>query len=143
MVRGVYYLFINNYGPNKDYASVHIELPDTMTVEEVDILTRRIQARVFTETGIVLTGVGVYSFNTKNDEVAEIRNKVFEKVMSHDWALQTHGFYVDLKEKNMRFDVVMSFEIDRNEGLKILYSELNEMYEGYTIIISADEDLSD
>ena len=143
VVRGVYDLFINNYGPNKDYASVHIELPDTMTVEEVDILTRRIQARVFTETGIVLTGVGVYSFNTKNDEVAEIRNKVFEKVMSHDWALQTHGFYVDLKEKNMRFDVVMSFEIDRNEGLKILYSELNEMYEGYTIIITADEDLSD
>ena len=143
VVRGVYDLFINNYGPNKDYASVHIELPDTMTVEEVDILTRRIQARVFTEKGIVLTGVGVYSFNTKNDEVAEIRNKVFEKVMSHDWALQTHGFYVDLKEKNMRFDVVMSFEIDRNEGLKILYSELNEMYEGYTIIISADEDLSD
>ena len=142
-VLGVYDLFINNYGPNKDYASVHIELPDTLTVEDVDIITRRIQSRVFAETGIVLTGVGVYSFNTRDDEAADIRNKVFEKVMSHDWALQMHGFYVDIKEKNMRFDVVMSFEIDRNEGLKILYSELNEMYEGYTIIISADEDLSD
>jgi cation diffusion facilitator family transporter len=142
-VLGVYDLFINNYGPNKDYASVHIELPDTMTVEDVDVITRRIQTRVFTETGIVLTGVGVYSFNTRDDEAADIRNKVFEKVMSHDWALQMHGFYVDIKEKNMRFDVVMSFEINRSEGLKILYSELNEMYEGFTIIISADEDLSD
>ncbi len=142
-VLGVYDLFINNYGPNKDYASVHIELPDALTVEDVDIITRRIQSRVFAETGIVLTGVGVYSFNTRDDEAADIRNKVFKIVMSHDWALQMHGFYVDIKEKNMRFDVVMSFEINRSEGLKILYSELNEMYEGYTIIISADEDLSD
>ncbi|MBR3300634.1 MAG: cation transporter, partial [Clostridia bacterium] len=32
-VRGAYDLIMFNYGPNKNYASVHIELPDTMTVE--------------------------------------------------------------------------------------------------------------
>jgi len=41
-IRGAYDLMMNNYGPGRNYASVHIELPDTMTVEEADRLTRRI-----------------------------------------------------------------------------------------------------
>ena len=69
-VRGAYDLIINNYGPNKNYASVHLELPDTMTVDEVDVLIRREQLKVFKETGVILTGIGVYSYNTKNDEAA-------------------------------------------------------------------------
>ena len=59
-VRGAYDLIINNYGPNRNYASVHIEVPDTMTVEELDVLTRHIEAKVYKETGVILTGVGVY-----------------------------------------------------------------------------------
>lgn len=58
-IRGAYDLFINNYGPGTNYASVHIELPDTMTVDEVDSLTRRVQMKVYKETGIMLVGVGV------------------------------------------------------------------------------------
>ena len=90
-VRGAYDLIMYNYGPNKNYASVHLELPDTMTVEEVDVLTRRVQAKVFLETGVVLTGIGVYSFNTSDNEAAKIRNVVQETVLEHDWALQVHG----------------------------------------------------
>ena len=73
-VRGAYDLFLDNYGPDRNYASVHLELPDVMTVEEVDRLTRRVQAKVFKETGVILTGVGVYSYNTGSDEIAAIRN---------------------------------------------------------------------
>ena len=79
-VRGAYDLFINNYGPDKNYASVHIELPDTMTVEEVDILTRRLQRKLLNKMGVILTGVGVYSYNTQNDEIGNIRNNIMEKV---------------------------------------------------------------
>ncbi|MBR2732466.1 MAG: cation transporter, partial [Clostridia bacterium] len=35
-VHGAYDLVMNNYGPDRNYASVHIELPDTMTVDQVD-----------------------------------------------------------------------------------------------------------
>ena len=35
-VQGAYDLFLYNYGPDKDYASVHLELPDTMTAADVD-----------------------------------------------------------------------------------------------------------
>ena len=142
-VRGAYDLFINNYGPNKNYASIHIELPDTMTVDEVDVLTRRLQAKVYTETGVILTGVGVYSYNTSNEEVAHMRNDISHIVMNHEWAIQMHGFYVDMESKAIRFDVVFSFAINPDEGVEILTREIGEKYEGYMIHISPDIDIAD
>lgn len=142
-VRGAYDLVLNNYGPDKNIGSVHLELPDTMTVEQVDELTRRVQAKVLNETGVILTGVGVYSYNTKNDEAAKIRNTIQKLVLSHDWALQFHGFYVDVKKKSLRFDVVMSFEIDPKDGLDTLYKEVREAYPDYDIYIAPDVDVSD
>jgi len=142
-VRGAYDLFLNNYGPDKNYGSVHLELPDTMTVEEVDVLTRRVQEKIYAETGVILTGVGVYSYNTGDNEAAEIRNRVMETVMSHDWALQLHGFFVDMENKEMRFDVVMSFEIDRQEGVETLTEEIRKLYPDFRVSIVSDVDVSD
>ena len=142
-VRGAYDLILNNYGPDKNYGSVHIELRDDMTVEDVDVLTRRLEKAVYCETGVILTGVGVYSFNTKDDDASRIRNNVIEKVLAHDWALQLHGFHADPSKRQMRFDVVMSFDIDVKEGLAQLYSELSELYPDYNIEIAPDIDISD
>lgn len=142
-IRGAYDLFINNYGPGRDYASVHVELPDTMTVEEVDRLTRRVQMKVYKETGVILTGVGVYSFNTSDDEAARIRNRVQEIVLSHDWALQMHGFFADTEKKDLRFDVVLSFDIDHDEGIEIICSEVREAYPDYNVQIVPDIDITD
>ena len=142
-VRGVYDLLINDYGPNKHYASVHIELPDTMTVDEVDRLTRQIEESVYHKTGVILTGVGVYSYNTKDEESAQIRNNVQKIVMAHDWALQLHGFYVSIADKKMRFDVVLSFDVAREEALDILMQEVQKAYPDYKIQITLDIDLTD
>ncbi len=142
-VRGAYDVTIFNYGPNKNYASVHIELPDTMKVDEVDRITRRIQIDVFQKTGIILTGIGVYSFNTSDDEAAGIRNRIQETILSHDWALQMHGFYADTEKKTIRFDVVLSFDVDRREAVEELLKEVGAMYPEYGVMITPDVDVSD
>ena len=142
-VRGAYDLLLNNYGPNKNYASVHLELPDTMTVDEVDVLTRKLEMNVYRETGIILTGVGVYSYNTSDTEVAHIRNEIQEMVMAHDWSLQMHGFYLDIEKHTMRFDVVLSFDIDPKEGIDIIRKEVQEAYPEYELNIIADIDIAD
>ena len=141
-VRGAYDLILHNYGPDKDLASVHLELPDTMTVREVDRLTRRLEARVYRETGVILTGVGLYSYNTGDDKAARIQNDVRERVLAHDWAVQFHGFYVDTEAKQMQFDVVMSFDIPPKEGLKTLQEEIQQAYPSYSIVIAPDVDVS-
>ena len=114
-VRGAYDLNLFNYGPDKYYGSVHMELPDTMTVDEVDVLTRKIQLKVYQETTI----------------------------LSHDWALQMHGFYVDTINKTMRFDVVVSFDIDHKEALSIMTGEVKELYPDYDVQIIPDVDVTD
>ena len=142
-VRGAYDLILYNYGPDKDYASVHLELPDNMNVNEVDRLTRKAEAKIFKETGIILVAVGVYSYNTSDSEAARIQNDVTEKVIAHDFALQLHGFYLDPETKDMRFDVVFSFDIAPSDGLKIIYEEIKQAYPEYNINITPDVDISD
>ena len=142
-VRGAYDLILYNYGPNKNYGSVHLELPDTLTVDEVDRLTRRAQIKVYRETGVILTGVGIYSFNTSDDEAARIRNTVQEAVLSHDWALQMHGFYADTEKKTARFDVVLSFEVNTKEAIATLTQEAQALYPDYLFQIVADISFTD
>ena len=142
-VRGAYDLILYNYGPSKNYGSVHLELPDTMTVDEVDQLTRRVELKVYQQTGVILTGIGVYSYNTTNLEAVQIRNHVQEVILSHDWALQMHGFYADTENKTMRFDTVVSFDIDRKEAMKILYEEVQALYPDYSLQIITDIDVTD
>lgn len=142
-VLGAYDLILYNYGPNRNYGTVHLELPDTMTVDAVDRLTRSLQERVYLETGVILTGVGVYSYNTADDECAKMRNEVLKQVLSHDWALQMHGFHLEPEKKEMRFDVVMSFDVNHTEALKTLYGEIGELYPDWNLLITADFDVSD
>lgn len=141
-VLGAYDLFVHNYGPDREYASVHVELPDSMTVDQVDVLTRKLTERVYRETGVVLTGVGVYSRNT-GLKAENMRTRIEEIVLSHEWALQMHGFYFDEEKKIIRFDVVMSFDISHSEGIKILSDEINAVYPDYMVIIVADIDITD
>ncbi|MBO4494258.1 MAG: cation transporter [Clostridiales bacterium] len=142
-VLGAYDVTLFNYGPNKNYGSVHVELPDNLTVDDVDKITRRIQTDVFKKTGIILTGIGVYSFNTSDDEAAKMRNEVQKIVMSHDWALQIHGFYADTEKKTIRFDVVVSFDVSRKEAVETLNKEIREKYPDYDVLIVTDTDVSD
>ena len=142
-VLGVYDVTLFNYGPNKNYGSVHIELPDNMKVDDVDRITRRIQVDVYQKTGIILTGIGVYSYNTSDDEAAKMRNEIQKTVISHDWALQMHGFYADVVNKTVRFDVVVSFDVDRKEALETLYGEVCAAYPDYEITIVPDVDVAD
>ncbi|MBQ3955883.1 MAG: cation transporter, partial [Clostridia bacterium] len=112
------------------------------TVSEVDALTRKLEAAVYGQTGIILTGVSVYAYNTGDNEAARIRDDVREKVLAHEWALEMHGFYVDLERRSMRFDVVMSFDIDPREGLQTVYDEIRRAYPDYALQIIPDVDVS-
>ena len=141
-VQGAYDLIMFNYGPDKNLASVHLELPDNMSVREVDRLTRKLERKVYKETGVVLVAVGVYSYNTGDDEAARIQKDVRERVLAHDWAVQLHGFYVDVETKEMTFAVVISFDISPREALSALYEEMKKAYPDYKIVIAPDVDVS-
>ena len=64
-VKGAYDMVLFNYGPDKDFASVRIELPDTMSVLEAAKLCRKLEVKVFKRTGIIISSIGIYSYHTQ------------------------------------------------------------------------------
>ncbi len=142
-VRGAYDLVLNNYGPGRNYATLHIEVPDDTTAERIDRMTRGIQRRVFTDTGVIVTGVGIYSYNTGDSESAQLQERVTEAVLAHEGTLQLHGFYADSEAKELRFDVVFSFDADVHKLLDEISAEVQAMVPDYTLLIAPDLDLSE
>ena len=141
-VHGAYDLVLHDYGPERKIGSVHIEVPDTMTADEIDALERRIQHDILVKHGVILTGIGIYSMNTKNDAAAKIRDDVRSTAMAHDYVLQFHGFYVNMEAKQMSFDTVLSFDVSPEDAVRELTGEILAKYPGYSLQITPDVDLS-
>lgn len=143
-ISGVFDLVLSDYGPDRHLASVHIEVPDTWTAAKIDTVTRKITAEVYQQHNVFMTAVSVYSVDTTNAYVVAMRKRVAEIVMHHDNALQMHGFYVDIAAKNMRFDVVVSFdEKDRNALCQTIAEEVRAAFPEYTVTVQPDTDMSD
>ena len=142
-VHGAFDLYLYNYGPDRNYGSVHVEADDTLTAREIDAMQRRIQAAVYARHGVILTGIGLYAVNTGDDFAAEARRRAMEAVMAHDYAMQFHGFYLDPAAKRMTFDVVFSFECDREAALAELTREVSALFPGWQVLIQPDVDVAD
>ncbi|MDO4734780.1 MAG: cation diffusion facilitator family transporter, partial [Lachnospiraceae bacterium] len=143
-VHGVYDLFINNYGPDKNVASVHVEVDDSMTAHDIDTLTRKLQAKVYKEHGVVLQAVGVYSVNTGDNEAAHIHQDIRRRVLAHEDVLQMHGFYIDTETKQITFDIILDFSVkDRSARCAEIKKEIEAAYPDYNLFIALDVDLTD
>lgn len=143
-VRGAYDLVLNNYGPDTYNGSIHIEVPDTFSASELDELIRQITLDVYRQHQVILTAIGVYSVNTKDDSAARIRDQIREMVLKHEHILQMHGFYVNEEKKTIRFDVVVSFDApDRHAVYREIYQEVQEQFPEYTLQIAMDTDFSE
>ena len=143
-VLGAYDLLLDSYGPNLTVGAVHVEVRDTMTAAEIDAMTRRLQAAVFEQHHIALATVGVYSHNTTDDEVAEMQGAITRQVMGHDGVLQMHGFFVDVENKRVSFDVIIDFSAENRDDLYChIVEEVCALYPDYDFNITLDRDLSD
>ena len=143
-ISGVYDLVMNNYGPNSYNASVHIEVPDTLSMDDLDKLTRKVTVDVFQKYDVILTAIGVYSINTKDPEAAAAREKVHQIVTGNPYVLQMHGFYLDKAEKMLRFDIVVSFDAkDRKQVYREILDEVQKEYPDYVLQVAMDTDFTE
>ena len=143
-VQGAFDLVLNDYGPDKYLGSIHIEIPDTLTVAEVDRISRRIAKNVLEKYGVILHTIGVYSVNTKDKTIAEIQKDIRKIVFSHQGILEMHGFYLDDSNKTISFDIIIDFAVsDRGKLCRHIYDEIQEKYQDYTVHITLDVDAND
>ena len=143
-VHGAYDIVLHNYGPDRYLGSLHIEVDDIMTADKIDSLTRNIYDRVFKDTGIILTAVGIYSRNSSDDKLMKMRNDITELVVDHKHILQLHGFYVDEERKRITFDVVVDFDEQDREGLiEHIIGDVKKVLPEYDVVVAIDSDISD
>lgn len=143
-VKGVFDLILNDYGPDKYSGSVHIEVNDTLTVTDIDKISRRITKQVSQKYGVILHTIGVYSINTKDKNVIEAKEKIEKIVFAHKEILQMHGFYLDPEDKMLSFDIIIDFNAkDREEIYRDIYDAVQKEFKDYKIAITLDVDISD
>ena len=143
-VRGAYDLVLNNYGPDVYNGSIHVEVCDALNADEIDNLTRAISAKVYQKEGVLLTAISVYSYNTKDPEVTQMRDKLIRILKENPNVLQVHGFYVEKEQKAMRFDMVVSFnEKDRGKLYRDMLEKVREAFPDYQITAAMDTDFSE
>lgn len=65
------------------------------------------------------------------------------KLLTYPWVLQMHGFYLDMENKYIRFDVVINFEQDSDKAVEIINKDIKKMYPEYTIVVATDLDTFD
>ena len=143
-VEGAFDLILNNYGPDTYLGSVHIEVLDTLTVKEIDKISRKITKIIKEKYGVLLHTIGIYSINTKDKEIIEIEKEIKDIVFSHKGILEFHGFYLDKEDMAISFDIIIDFKIkDREELYRHIYDEVQEIYKNYKLNITLDVDMSD
>ena len=82
-VQGAYDLVLNNYGPDNWNGSIHIEVPDTYSADRLDQLIREITMKVLCDHHVILTAIGVYSMNTKDEDIIRAKEEVQDIVFAH------------------------------------------------------------
>ena len=143
-VEGVYDVTVHSYGKEKLIGSVHIEVPESLTASYLDGLERSIVDKVYKDTGVILTGISVYSMN-RNDTVAiETKDSVKKIIDEFPQVLGMHGFYKNNVDKTIRFDIVIDFDTHQRAKLvNDLIEKIRQSYPEYETIITLDYNISD
>ena len=143
-VIGAYDLILDDFGPDRYWGSVHVEVPENMDAIQIDSLTRQIQGAVYQECGVILHTVGIYSINEGSPVAAQMRNDALKFAESEEHVQELHGFFVDEQGKRATFDIVVSFDaLDRRAVVARMQKAMQERYPDFEFAITLDSDISD
>ena len=130
----VHDLSVYSYGPNKFFASVHIEVDAKIDVLVSHELVDDIERDFIENTNIVLTG-HLDPIVTDNPEVNILKEKVLTAVACINSAFSVHDFRVVFGERrtNVLFDVAIPYETEMSkqqvsEQIKKAVKDIDEKY---------------
>ena len=110
-VRGLHDLTVHDYGQNKLYATVHVEVDAQMSITSAHDLADRIEKDFAEQTAIALT-VHIDPLVYDDPELNRLRDEINRIVDEIDPALKMHDFRMVGGEthKNLVFDVAVPFD---------------------------------
>lgn len=140
-VLGTHDLMVHDYGPGRQFASVHVEMPAEADVVESHDILDNIERDFLNNDGLHLI-VHFDPISTKDNEVNELRIWIAEKIKSIDKRLSIHDLRVvrGKTHTNVIFDCVIPNDADMSEKeLKREISKLvAEEYPSHYCVITID-----
>ena len=140
-VYGVYDLIINNYGIDRNIASVHVEVDDSFTALDIQKLERNIAYLCYDKYHTIMT-VGIYAKHSDTPESRRVREVIDEVVKGFPEVIQTHGFFMDYETQTVNFDMIISLDADEKKIYEQVHDKLHELLPEYHIHIVLDRDFS-
>ena len=143
-VRGAYDLILSDYGPQRLWGSLHVEVDESLGARDIDRIEREIQATVYRQHKVILHTVGVYATNTSEGPEAQAIHKALDEIVEREpYVLQVHGLYVDTKVKGCTFDIVIAYEAGNRESLRQrIIDEMHERFPDYAFVAVLDSDVA-
>ena len=144
--KGIHDLIVHNYGPGRQFASVHVEVPqDTDIVkchEQIDLCEKLVDEKLDISLVIHMDPIDV-----NNEAVATTKERITNAVKEIDSNMSVHDFRMTPageKRTNLIFDVVVPSTV------KMSHEELNELISEcarkinptYCCVITFDNDFS-
>ncbi|MBR2809529.1 MAG: cation transporter [Erysipelotrichaceae bacterium] len=141
-VRGVYDIFLDNYGPEKFIGYLHIEVDETLTAKDINVLTRAIQTEIYTKYNIALT-IGIYAINSTDPEISKMSARLKTLLLEKPEILQIHALYFDKINKRVSFDLVIDFTVrNKREYAQQVRELVQKEFPEYACDLQLDTDIS-
>ena len=141
---GIHDLIVHSYGPGRQFASVHVEVPINSNIvachEQIDICEKL----VFEKTGIELV-IHMDPIDCDNDVVNETKANILKSVHTIDKRITIHDFRMTpagKKRTNLIFDIVVPSDIILNSEEIIKQTNLlaQQINPTYCCVITVDSD---
>lgn len=122
-IEGSHDLIVHNYGPTRNMASIHAEVPNDVDIETSHEIIDRIEREAYEKLGIYLV-IHMDPIETKNQEVLAVKKKVEDILEALDPDVSIHDFRMvsGADQINLIFDLVVPFEYDNERQYSLTHS---------------------
>ena len=139
---GIHDLIVHNYGPGRQFASVHVEVPYGSDIvrchEQIDLCEKVVLERLDVSLVIHMDPI-----DNENGYVTATRERVSDSLKEIDERLTLHDFRMTPKGEertNLIFDVVVPADLDDLDGLnKKIASAVSEIDKTFCCVITFDK----
>ena len=143
---GIHDLIVHNYGPGRQFASVHVEVPQKSDIvkchEQVDLCEKLLNEQF----GIMVV-IHMDPIDTDDENVLQTKNQMIEKLKEIHSNLSLHDFRmtpVSDKRTNLIFDVVIppELKINQNDLLTLIIEKAKEINPTFMCVVTFDNDFT-
>ncbi len=143
---GIHDLIVHNYGPGRQFASVHVEVPQDIDIvkchEQIDLCEKLINEKLNIELVIHMDPIDV-----NNETVNFAKSRLSEALKSIDQNLTLHDFRMTPEcetRTNLIFDIVVpaNCKIAQNDLNRKIGEIAKEINQTYCCVITFDRDFT-